>query len=277
MDWMETMEKDMITMLHQLAHTRFLRELAAGEALCRVIEKCIAQAIPISPLWLVTPDASSPVEPASAWERFRSNLSPEDLILYERLDSVSNDLSVSQRPRTAPSAVGQHAHSTTVGSPTRQPMRSKRDDVKSLPYIHKLQHSSSVKSGSGSNSARVTSAHRTHSGRSNSSHHHNHHHHHTHSHPSFSIYNGSTPRSITSSTRLSNAGIDDHQHQEYMQNKLALEQKLMHIREAKEHEFVKMGMSMASAKLAAYNECLLEEEHQLADLDAHFRHRSRHA
>lgn len=46
------------------------------------------------------------------------------------------------------------------------------------------------------------------------------------------------------------------------------EEKLQKRRHARENEFKSMGMSPATAKLAAYNELLLEEQHELADFDA---------
>lgn len=285
------MEKNMIIMLNELAHNRFLRELAAGEALCRVIENCIAQAIPISALWLVTPDASSPVEPHTAWERFRHHLEPEDILEHEYTESSKKKVKES-RPSTAPAPSSHHLEENEVHRPAsssssrsvRQPMRSKRDDVKSLAYLQRLQnHNTSAKGSHGGGSGSGSGRHSGHSHRSarNTTHRtssgHQHHQHHQHNHPSFSINRSGTPQGHHGSSKLTNIVLDDHQQQEFLQSKATLEQKLLHHREEKEQEYVRMGMSLASAKLAAHNECILDEEHQLADLIAHFKHKAKNS
>ena len=56
--------------------------------------------------------------------------------------------------------------------------------------------------------------------------------------------------------------------QKYQLMRKKFEEKLQKRRHAREIEFKNMGMSPATAKLAAYNELLLDEQHELEDFDS---------
>lgn len=63
--------------------------------------------------------------------------------------------------------------------------------------------------------------------------------------------------------------VDPKEYEKYEAERRALEEKLMVRRELREKEFLALGMSLPNAKLAAYNELLLEEQHAWSDFDNH--------
>lgn len=71
--------------------------------------------------------------------------------------------------------------------------------------------------------------------------------------------------------RPSSSSMDPKEYEKYQHERHLLEEKLMLRRELREKEFVAMGMSVPSAKLAAYNDLLLEEQHAWNDFDSHYK------
>ena len=86
--WLEYSEKELVSLLHHIADDRFLRELAAGEDLILVIERCIMNAQPLQQLWIVTPDAKPLIDPYTAWERMKQYLTPD---ILEKLNTLQEE------------------------------------------------------------------------------------------------------------------------------------------------------------------------------------------
>lgn len=59
----------------------------------------------------------------------------------------------------------------------------------------------------------------------------------------------------------------------YESQRSELEQRLMKVRDERELEFIGLGMTPSMAKLAAFNDLVLEEQNQLSDLDSQFKAR----
>jgi hypothetical protein len=64
---------------------------------------------------------------------------------------------------------------------------------------------------------------------------------------------------------------DPKELEHYYNERHALEEKMMAKRELREKEFAGLGMSVPNAKLAAYNELLIEEQHAWTDFENHYR------
>jgi hypothetical protein len=131
-------------------------------------------------------------------------------------------------------------------------------------------------SGNKKDSRRASSAQKDHNKDHNKDHKDNHHgNSHSHSSSHTSLHSHDRPHSPVV--------IDPKEMEKYHHDRQALEEKLMIRRELREKEFLSMGMSVPNAKLAAYNDCLLEEQHEWSDFDNHHRrvlahlHESNHA
>jgi hypothetical protein len=71
--------------------------------------------------------------------------------------------------------------------------------------------------------------------------------------------------------RPTSGHTDPKELEHYYNERHVLEEKMMAKRELREKEFAGLGMSIPNAKLAAYNELLIEEQHAWKDFENHYR------
>lgn len=310
-NWLITAETECISLLQAINHDRYLRELTAGEKVIDLIESCIANAEPLDMLWLVTPDASTPVQPASFWKKWRFLVPFVWLKQYEKVQKEKKTKAeLAQLALKGLGRGGKGARSTpTIGEDepledddlaedsrgsfvgggsldagSEGPNSVESDPQAAASRMRRAMGGSrstgrlpdSTTSGQRHTSLRrpsTTGSSRKKGGQS----------------PSMGARRtGSAPRrrgsseahlqrlrspSINTSSRPGSGGEDQvaKEQERYLHQKQLLEEKLLKIREARELDFRALGMSPSAAKLAAFNELLLEEQHQLADLEAQWK------
>ncbi|RYH29623.1 hypothetical protein EON65_07860 [archaeon] len=306
--WLATAETECLSLLQAINHDRYLRELTAGEKVIDLIESCIANAEPLDMLWLVTPDASTPVQPASFWKKWRFLVPFVWLKQYEKAQKEKKTkaelaqmalkgLSRGKGTRTTPTIgedepleddeLASEGHGSFIGgsldagsegaasgesdpqvaaSRMRRAMGGSRSTGRLSDATSSGQRHTSLRrpSTTGSSGKKAQS-------------------------PSVGGRRiGSAPRrrgsseahlqrlrspSINTTSRPGSGGEDQvaKEQERYLHQKQLLEEKLQKIRELRELDFRSLGMSPSAAKLAAFNELLLEEQHQLADLEAQWK------
>lgn len=301
--WLAACEEDFIALLTALSHDRYLRELAAGEKVIDLIESCIANAEPLDSLWLVTPDACAPVIPGGFWKKWRylvpfvwlkqyeKGLRKRVKRLMSKMNAAEGKGGSSANGQQAGSGAGANAGLAGIiaGSVDDDDSSDSDDDddehhganpkngkaaKKGKPAASKTPAGRGAGRGAGRPNSggfsiagnRTGSAgkraqspgHRLGSGSTEA---------HAQRLRSPSVHAGSSHSRPSSGTEDALAREQErYQHQKYL-----LEQKLLANREAREAEFRDLGMSPSAAKLAAFNELLLEEQHQLADLEAQWK------
>lgn len=264
--WLEGSEQSLILLLNNIADDRYYRELAAGEGLILVIERCIMNSQPLEELWIVSADATPLVDPLTAWDRLKYCISTDiqDMMNRElqekealrrkederirREMALNGVLSEQQAILDRTEKMLDAARPTTgKGKPNskgvdstekvgRNPTRGRRDD------------SAKVRSSLGVNYA----AARQSSG-------------------GFSNFGSSNPTSAPRSAPDSSQSADSKARELYLRQKLELGAKFQRKRAKREEEYRLMGMSQAAAVLAAHHELFLEERHQMEDFEAKYR------
>eukprot|EP01039_Chlorochromonas_danica_P002127 gene2127-2321_t len=296
--WLEQCEADFMRLLQALSHDRYVKELVAGEKVIDLIEACIANAEPLDMVWLVSPDASTPVVPGSFWKKWRYLVPFIWLKQYEKglkkkfrklINLHKGEISSAAAEMNAEKLAALAALASGPGGADDDDDEEDDDEISQAPQQssrnnrtapHKLNSGKSVPrniksagKGSAPPSRRPSSSsaamrrgspgsQKLHSARRGS----------TEAHiqrlRSPTINSGSP-----TSSRPPSGEIDvlAREQERYSQQRQALEEKLLQRREARELEFRHLGMSPSAAKLAAFNELLLEEQHQLADLEAQWK------
>lgn len=222
--WLDKNEQELLLLLQRMCQDRFNREMFSGEMVIKLAEECIAGAILMHSLWLVSNDAAAPIKPEEAWEKFKKHLPASLLAKYETPEGLEFHhrhhikSAGSNRPQQSLEvSLDDSLGSASGRSTVRTPSRSQRAEPD-------LGYALRVKSPSMKASA---------------------------------IHDEVVARS----------------RERYEKQRLDLEQRMHQIRTLREDEFVGMGMSASSAKLAAFNDLLLEEQHQLSDLESQFKPR----
>lgn len=337
-NWLEQSEKELISLVQHIAEDRYMRELAAGEDLILVIERCIMNAQPLQQLWIVTPDAKPLIDPYTAWERMKQYLTAETLeklatlqeeerqqkIVLEQqrreeeereareanermvdqmldaqrhmLESVDDIVMGSRhnsRPSTSHGQYGaasssgagglagsnsagglgsggmhksassggmsnynKHGSAPVIDRVGRNPIRGRRDDA------GKLRTTLQGNNGGGGHGGATGGANSNYSNSSSSQ-----------------QANANKQRQPSPGLTVSTAGSSEpvistvRERELYLQQKQTLEEKFQKLRTEREEEFRSMGMSQSAALLAAHHDLLLEEQHQLEDLEAKFKPR----
>lgn len=248
--WLEDSEAEMGNIMHDMVSQRYLRELSAINHLVEKIERCIEDAQPVVQLWLVAPDTHA-IDPSTVWAQYEQHL-PE----YMR----------TKPPVAQPATEAAEGNSATAVSPTGK-LRAYRvqisasnkqllDKVKNLKVSgmldkfvpEKSEHAENLEPAMPSptkmQKVPVTTAKATNHLRRNS---------------------------VTSIRPIPESNSADEQFRREMAvfhaKRLQFEEQILKKRAAREKEFRSMGMSASTAKLAAYNEMLLDEQQDMEDFD----------
>jgi hypothetical protein len=240
--WLETSEQSLITLLNSIADDRYYRELAAGEGLMLVIERCIMNSQPLEELWIMSADATPLVDPLTAWDRLKFCITPE---IQSMMDRERQD---GDRKKDKPGM--KKGNKTSSGSNRRKQGDNEQasgDKVGRNPTRGRRDESAKVRSSLGVSYAAARPSSGSSSGPSNPT--------------------SARPRSAQDSSQ----NAESKARELYLKQKIELEAKFQKKRAKREEEYRQMGMSQAAAVLAAHHELFLEEQHQMEDFEAKFR------
>lgn len=251
--WLEHTEGGMMAQLNDVILVRFHKELAAAKVLLAMATRTIEGADPMEELWLVAPDAMPPVNPNSVWRQFYDHL-PEHrrqcvakASSAPRLDSdeqLSQSLQLAiqateRSPTNQSSFVSEHPSSTAKQTSIRNAISATQSRPGSAPSDDTRIASAQLEP----TSARPTSG---------------------------TTGGGTSARKSSNAGRHSFSSQDDafrRQQERYQTERKEFELSLQRRRREREEDFMDMGMAPGNAKLAAFNELILEEQHQMADFE----------
>lgn len=260
LSWLAENEQDLSQLLARMTQDRCTRELRATQGLVDQIHHAIEEATSLGDLWLVTSDAHPTVQAETVWKQFSVPLlaanEPELLEAFEtpgglqhlqkqRQASLQKLRSSSMRLSFAQQFIG-----TNGGANGRKKSRS-------MSLRGSMSGGFNRRSGDGAAAAAI--------GNSSSS-------------------TAGAEEALFVALHVQRASIFQPQQQQvnpadvlqqryqerYEKERQQLLSALAEVRQAREQEYLDIGFTPAAAKLAAFNELLLEEQHQQADLQAKY-------
>jgi len=290
---LEEMEAQTMCILDDVIKQRYKKELASNNVLYSIIQKAIGEATQLEELWQVTPDAA-PINPVKFGEHARArfaHLLPEHLRPSKRhhhhhshhhlhgMESPDGREEGNAFPGVDDGSLNSHHHLSREGSNRSSKSHHRHNSSAGMNGMD-----GSIEEDNDVNESEMDSDfdHDDHYGYTDSS------------DENSSRPSSHTPRIMASSSSkrnsagntkqrnttrrpsvASNSSVDQNSADEkykrdmlkYAAAKKRLEEKLLKRRAAREQEFNAMGMSPAMAKLAAYNELLLDEQHKLEDFE----------
>lgn len=249
--WLEVSEAEMGNIMHDMVVKRYLRELAAINHLVERIELNIEDAQPVTQFWLVAPDTAA-VDPATVWGTYQHHL-PDTMRVNPALEAIAEDEEedILLTPELC------EAKATVTAS-----SKELLDKVKRLKTSGNADESVS-ESAEQSNTLPAKSA----SAKSSS----------TKKTERNKATNHLQHRNPVASHPVESAADEQFRREMaiFHAKRLVFEDKVLKKRADREKEFRSMGMSAATAKLAAYNEMLLDEQHDMEDFDNKFKPKRR--
>ena len=241
-DWLSASEQELVHFMRDMVNQRYIKELAAINHLAEVIERSIDDAQPAPEMWLVSPD-TLPVNPATVFadnEKFLPGA--------YRSPSLAQAAESEDRPV---SATGEDLGKFKI-SPMNKKFLGKVNKLpggKTAGFVPEAsEHATDLQTGAPK--IGTTKMERRPTLNANTTNH---------------LRRGSV------SHVPSESNVDEQYNKEmalFHAKRHQFEEKLLKHRAEREREFRSMGMSAATAKLAAYNELLLEEQHDMEDFDA---------
>lgn len=255
--WLQENDTDLFALLGRLTQDRFSRELRATQGLVDVIQAAIAEATALGDLWLVTSDACPTVQSDTVWRTLAPTLLPPTLredyetpagvSHYQRQRQASLQKLRSSSMRLSFVGVG---GSGSVGLGGRKASRSaslrgslsggfNNPRGSSDPFIAGLAGAGGDYRA-GEEEALFVALH---------------------------VQRAST---LTAGVPTTAAVLQHRYEERYARDREALLATQAMARQQREEEYLDMGLTPAAAKLAAFNELLLEEQHQQADLLAKY-------
>ena len=241
-DWLSASEQELVHFMRDMVNQRYIKELAAINHLAEVIERSIDDAQPAPEMWLVSPD-TLPVNPATVFadnEKFLPGA--------YRSPSLAQAAESEDRPV---SATGEDLGKFKI-SPMNKKFLGKVNKLpggKTAGFVPEAsEHATDLQTGAPKTG--TTKMERRPTLNANTTNH---------------LRRGSV------SHVPSESNVDEQYNKEmalFHAKRHQFEEKLLKHRAEREREFRSMGMSAATAKLAAYNELLLEEQHDMEDFDA---------
>jgi hypothetical protein len=243
--WLGAAEQEMGAIMADMVSKRYIKELTAVNQLVARIEHAIESADPLPALWLVSPDSIA-VDPAQVWSDFQDHL-PADFKPSLQLQSIP-EADVEQSQSATPS--GLENFKPTL-SPGNKKLLNKAKKMKNPRAGFVPEHTEDAGDLDGSRKKNIEKqlvSHRT-----------------TH------LRHASAPVAAESAA-------DEQFRKEmaiYEAKRLTFEHKLLAQRAEREKEFRALGMSAVTAKLAAYNEMVMDEQQDMLDFEARFRPKKR--
>jgi hypothetical protein len=243
--WLGAAEQEMGAIMADMVRKRYIKELTAVNQLVARIEHAIESADPLPALWLVSPDSIA-VDPAHVWSDFQYHL-PAEFKPSLQLQAIPEEEAESSQPETP------------AGLSTFKPMVSPGNKK----LLNKAKQMKDPRGG-------FVPEHTEDAGDLQSSHRKN-----IEKQP---LSNRTTHLRHASAPVTAESSADEQFRKEmaiYEAKRLNFEHKLLAQRAEREKEFRALGMSAVTAKLAAYNEMLIDEQQDMLDFEARYRPKKR--
>jgi hypothetical protein len=245
--WLDAAEQEMNAVLRDMVTKRYVKELAAVNQLVERIEQRIEDAQPVPDYWLVSPDALA-VDPATAWDDFSAYL-PAHL-----------------RPRTALSVPIEETHGSATTSPRSLNSFKPCLTPQNKHMLNKVKKSLTAGTAKGFVPEHTAAAVDLEGAGKKKM-------------EKQPVNSRVTHLRRPSTQPTSAESAADEQFRKEMAifeaKRLVFEDKVLKRRAERERDFRLMGMSAVTAKLAAYNELLLDEQQDMQDFEAKFRPKRR--
>ena len=254
--WLEAAEQETGAIMRDMVNKRFIRELAAINRLMELIERSADDAEPVSEFWLVSPDSVA-VDPDTIWDECRPHLP-------EHLQPSQLNLEIPLEP--APHSGATSPKSLSAFRPTLSP--------ESKLVLNNARRVLTGKASGGytpEHSGDAVDLERSADGRSKKK-----------KIEKRAVVNTRTTKHLRRSAPASDSTPETRADMQFRKEmavfeakRLIFEDKLLKRRADREKEFRALGMSAATAKLAAYNEMLLDEQQDMTDFEARYRPKRR--
>ena len=246
--WLEKSELEMNSILSDMVAQRYVKELAAVNHLIDSIEDSINDAQPVPELWLISPDAVA-VNPKNVWSDYEEHL-PVHLRLQPPPAPAQEEEVEAERPTSG-------SLTKSAGLSARgKGLLGKVKQASNHGFVpERSDHADEINRASKTSSSTVKIERQPNSNTKATNH--------------LSL------RKPTAAAVPHGPSGGDAVDEQYLKDmaifhahRLKFEDKLMKKRAEREKEFRSLGMSASTAKLAAYNELLLEEQQDMLDFDA---------
>lgn len=253
--WLETSEQELVYFMRDMVQQRYVKELAAINHLAECVEKSIDDAQPAPEMWLVSPD-TLPVNPATVWSENEGYLPAHYRSPVFEAEAEKSEREVNPTPPVKAGIKLNAGNKKLLGKVNKLPNGGGKGGF--VPETS--EHATNLQTAADKDkNTRMERRPTLNAGTTN------------HLRRRSSV-------SASADNSNSNNNVDEQYHKEmaiYHAKRLQFEDKLLKRRAEREKEFRSMGMSAATAKLAAYNDLLLDEQHDMEDFDTRFKPKRR--
>jgi len=248
--WLEASEQELVHFMRDMVNQRYIKELAAINHLAECIEASIDDAQPVPEMWLVSPD-TLPVNPATVFAEHEKFLPGQYRSPAADLKPEPDD-----KDKTLMSPTNGDLRNFKVSASNKKLLGKVKSVGKTGFVPEASEHATNLQTDAGGKNVKME---RRPTLNANTTNH---------------LRRGSVAHVSTESN------VDEQYNKDmaiFHAKRVAFEEKLLKHRAEREREFRSMGMSAATAKLAAYNELLLDEQHDMEDFDTRYKPKRRPA